>query len=244
MKLNQLDLRTVDRTKVMAWARATPKGTRLERIDGTVPDQFVKAFIEASEGINDMPRGDIAFNDWKLTEAQIRQARELLQAGRDDLVAAPRDRRSTGEGVGFTEVEFNSSGSTRDPAGRHAVVRRIAGTDRPVAQGRDARAHPRRAVRLAFHQDRQREREQQCSLSTQASGFTYACRSTLWHPIATRARPSREPTLPLYRDRARSARPPYGREHHGDLAGIERHRRTTEDSRSRVGCCVWISVGA
>ena len=107
MKLKQLDLRTVDRTKVAGWARATPKGYRLERIDGTVPAQFVQAFIEASEGINDMPRGEIAFNDWKLTEAQIRQRESFFkQAGMTWWLLLAIDDRS-GEGVGFTEVEFN-----------------------------------------------------------------------------------------------------------------------------------------
>ena len=107
MKLNQLDLRTVDRTRVAEWARAAPKGYRLERIDDTVPEQFVKAFIQASEGINDMPRGDIAFNDWKLTEAQIRQRESFFkQAGLTWWLLLAIDE-DTGKGVGFTEVEFN-----------------------------------------------------------------------------------------------------------------------------------------
>src|SRR5437763_8446113 len=109
MKLNQLDLRSGDRRKVAHWALATPKGHRLERIDGTVPEQFVKAYIEASEGINDMPRGDIAFNDWKLTEAQIRQRESFFkQAGLTWWLLLAIDEQ-TGAGVGFTEVEFNPS---------------------------------------------------------------------------------------------------------------------------------------
>ena len=107
MKINQLDLSKVDRRKVGEWARAVPKGYRLERIDGTVPDKLVKAFIQASEGINDMPRGDIAFNDWKLTEEQIRQRESFFkQAGMTWWLLLAIDER-TGEGVGFTEVEFN-----------------------------------------------------------------------------------------------------------------------------------------
>ena len=107
MKINQLDLGQVDRTKISEWARAVPKGYRLERIDGTVPDKLVKAFIQASEGINDMPRGDIAFNDWKLTEEQIRQRESFFkQAGMTWWLLLAIDE-ATGEGVGFTEVEFN-----------------------------------------------------------------------------------------------------------------------------------------
>ena len=106
MKLNQLDLRAVDRAKVDEWSRA-PKGYRLQRIDGTVPPEFVKTYIQAAEGINDMPRGDIAFNDWKLDEAQIRQRESFFkQAGLVWWLLLAIDER-TGEGVGFTEVEFN-----------------------------------------------------------------------------------------------------------------------------------------
>ena len=107
MKINQLDLSKVDRTQIGEWSRSVPKGYRLERIDGTVPDKLVKAFIQASEGINDMPRGDIAFNDWKLTEEQIRQRESFFkQAGMTWWLLLAIDER-TGEGVGFTEVEFN-----------------------------------------------------------------------------------------------------------------------------------------
>ena len=114
MKLNQLDLRTADRAKVGEWARKAPRGYRLERVDGTVPARLVKAYIEASGGINDMPRGDIAFNDWNLTEAQIRQRESwFMQAGKTWWLLLALDEH-TGEGVGFTEVEF-------DPRDPHAI---------------------------------------------------------------------------------------------------------------------------
>ena len=110
MKLNQLDLRAVDRAKVDEWSRA-PEGYRLQRIDNTVPDEFVKAYIQALEGINDMPRGDIAFRDSKFDEAQIRQRESFFkQAGLVWWLLLAIDER-TKEGVGFTEVEFNP----RDP---------------------------------------------------------------------------------------------------------------------------------
>ena len=114
MKLNQLDLRTVDRAKVGEWGRNAPRGYRLERVDGTVPERLVKAYIEAAGGINDMPRGDIALNDWNLTEAQIRQRESWYkQAGKTWWLLLALDER-TGEGVGLTEVEF-------DPRDPHAI---------------------------------------------------------------------------------------------------------------------------
>ena len=114
MKINQLDLGMVDRAKVAEWARLDPPGYRLVRIDDIVPDDQVRTYIEAANGINDMPRGDIAFNDWKLDEAQIRQRESYYrQAGiRWWLLLAVEE--GSGEGVGFTEIEF-------DPRNPHSI---------------------------------------------------------------------------------------------------------------------------
>jgi mycothiol synthase len=189
MKLNQLDLRTVDRTKIAEWARATPKGYRLERIDGTVPDQLVKAFIEASEGINDMPRGDIAFNDWKLTEAQIRQRESFFkQAGMTWwLVLAIDDR--TGEGVGFTEVEFN-------PLDPHAIQQEgtaVVAAHRGHGVGLWLKAVMLERI-LAERSDSRFIRTGNANVNKQMLaineklGFTYAWQTTLWQVSIADAR--------------------------------------------------------
>jgi GNAT superfamily N-acetyltransferase len=186
MKLNQLDLRTVDRTKIAEWARATPKGYRLERIDGTVPDQLVKAFIEASEGINDMPRGDIAFNDWKLTEAQIRQRESFFrQAGMTWWLLLAIDDR-TGEGVGFTEVEFN-------PLDPHAIQQEgtaVVAAHRGHGVGLWLKAVMLERI-LAERSDSRFIRTGNANVNKQMLaineklGFIYAWQTTLWQvPIA------------------------------------------------------------
>jgi mycothiol synthase len=114
MKINQLELGTVDRARVAEWARLAPRGYRLIRIDDVVPGDQVKPYLEAATGINDMPRGEIAFNDWKLTEAQIRQRENYFkQAGARWWLVLAIDETS-GAGVGFTEVEF-------DPRNPHSI---------------------------------------------------------------------------------------------------------------------------
>src|SRR5437773_4267542 len=186
MKLNQLDLHTVDRTKVAEWARAIPKGYRLERIDGTVPDQLVKAFIEASEGINDMPRGDIAFNDWKLTEAQIRQRESFFkQAGMTWWLLLAIDEKS-GEGVGFTEVEFN-------PLDPHAIQQEgtaVVAAHRGHGIGLWLKAVMLERI-LSERTDSRFIRTGNANVNKQMLaineklGFTYAWQTTLWQlPIA------------------------------------------------------------
>ena len=114
MKMNQLELATVDRAKVAAWARLDPAGYRLERVDGTVPDRLIATYIQAAAGINDMPRGEIAFNDWKLDEAQIRQRESYYKQAGAQWWLLLAIHKETGQGVGFTEVEF-------DPRNPHSI---------------------------------------------------------------------------------------------------------------------------
>jgi mycothiol synthase len=186
MKMNQLDLRAVDRARIAEWARATPKGYRLERIDGTVPEQFVKAYIQASEGINDMPRGEIAFNDWKLTEAQIRQRESFFkQAGLTWWLLLAIDE-ATGDGVGFTEVEFNPLDPHVIQQEGTAVVASHRGRgiglwlkavmlERVLAERRDSRF---------IRTGNANVNAQMLAINTKL-GFAYAWQSTLWQlPIA------------------------------------------------------------
>ena len=186
MKLNQLDLQSVDRTKVRAWSRATPKGYRLERIDEAVPEKFVKAYIEASEGINDMPRGEIAFNDWKLTEEQIRQRESFFkQAGMTWWLLLAIDEK-TGEGVGFTEVEFN-------PLDPHAIQQEgtaVVAAHRGHGIGLWLKAVMLERI-LAERTDSRFIRTGNANVNAQILaintklGFTYGWQTTLWQlPIA------------------------------------------------------------
>ncbi len=186
MKVNQLDLRTLDRTKVAELSRAAPKGYRLERIDDSVPEQFVKAYIQASEGINDMPRGDIAFNDWKLTEAQIRQRESFFkQAGLTWWLLLAIDDQ-TGEGVGFTEVEFNALDPHAIQQEGTAVV--AAHRGRSIGLWLKAvmleRILAERADSRFIRTGNANVNAQMLAINTKL-GFTYAWQSTLWQlPIA------------------------------------------------------------
>jgi GNAT superfamily N-acetyltransferase len=107
MKTNQLDLATVDRTKVGEWAAIAPAGYRLERVDGPVPGGLIRPYIEASSGMNDAPRGDLRMDDWELTEEQIRDRESWQrQAGSQRwLILAVHE--ASGAGAGFTEVSYD-----------------------------------------------------------------------------------------------------------------------------------------
>jgi mycothiol synthase len=107
MKTNQLDLASVDRTKVSEWAQLAPAGYRLERVDGPVPDELIRASIESASGMNDAPRGDLRMDDWELTEKQIRdQEAWRRQTGIERwLILALHE--ASGKGAGFTIVSYD-----------------------------------------------------------------------------------------------------------------------------------------
>jgi len=107
MKMNQLDLASVDRTKVSEWTRITPAGYRLVNVDGPVPDELIRASIESASGMNDAPRGDLRMDDWELTEEQIRdQEAWRLQTGIERwLILALHE--ASGTGAGFTIVTYD-----------------------------------------------------------------------------------------------------------------------------------------
>lgn len=107
MKTNQLDLSTVDRAKVDEWARVSPKGYRLERIDDTVPAELVAPYIQAANGMNDAPRGDLKMADWNLTEEQIRERESWFKQTGSEWWLLVAVHEASGEGAGFTEVTYD-----------------------------------------------------------------------------------------------------------------------------------------
>src|SRR6266851_4284933 len=107
MKLNQLVIADVDRAKIAEWAKLDPAGYRLERTDNVVPPSLVRPFLDSANAMNDMPKGDLRFADQKFTEEQLRERESWLkQAGMEWwLIVAIHE--ATGEGAGFTEVNYD-----------------------------------------------------------------------------------------------------------------------------------------
>jgi GNAT superfamily N-acetyltransferase len=108
MKTNQLELASVDRAKVSAWAAVAPAGYRLEPVDGPTPDRLIRPYIESASGMNDAPRGDLRMEDWELDEEQIRDRESWQrQAGIERwLILAVHE--PSGDGAGFTEVTYDA----------------------------------------------------------------------------------------------------------------------------------------
>ena len=107
MKTNQLALADVDRTQVADWASLDPAGYRLEGVDDVVPASLVAPYIQASDGINDMPKGDLKMGDWKLTEEQIRDRESWFKQTGIQWRLLVAIHEATGEGAGFTDVTYD-----------------------------------------------------------------------------------------------------------------------------------------
>ncbi|HEY6959755.1 MAG TPA: GNAT family N-acetyltransferase [Candidatus Limnocylindria bacterium] len=107
MKNNQLVIAEVDRAKIAEWAKLDPAGYRLERFDGVVPKQLIKPALDAMNAMNDMPKGDLAVNDQKFSEVQLHDRESWLkQAGMEWWAIIAIDE-ATGEGAGFTELQYD-----------------------------------------------------------------------------------------------------------------------------------------
>jgi GNAT superfamily N-acetyltransferase len=107
MKTNQLVLADVDRAQVAEWAKLGPAGYRLERADNVVPPALIAPYIQAANGINDMPRGDLKMGDWKLTEEQIHDRESWIkQIGSTSWLLVAIDEE-TGDGAGFTDITYD-----------------------------------------------------------------------------------------------------------------------------------------
>lgn len=107
MKTNQLVLADVDRRQVREWAGISPSGYRLERLDGMVPDALMPAYLEAANGMNDAPKGDIAFGEWRETEKQQREREDWLRKAGIDAWLILAVHEATGAGAGFTAVAYD-----------------------------------------------------------------------------------------------------------------------------------------
>lgn len=107
MKTNQLVLADVDRAQIADWARLSPAGYRIERIDGRVPDELMAPYIAAANGMNDAPRGDIAFGDWTVTPENQREREDWMRGAGFEWWCLVAVHEVTGEGAGYTEVQYD-----------------------------------------------------------------------------------------------------------------------------------------
>ena len=128
MRVSQLDLGSVDRALMQAWAALIP-GYRLEWIVDEIPDRLLEQALEAFRAINRMPLEDLDMEPWKFTEEIVRDwERTRKERGQTCwLILAIED--STGEAAGFTDVVFDRRYPHQIHQGGTAVDPRHQGRD-------------------------------------------------------------------------------------------------------------------
>ena len=108
MHTNQLDVRTVDRAAVHAAisaSKAKAAGYRLVWIDwATADDAALTQVARAYEAINDMPKGDLAFENERYDVARVRERNAFMTKTGSETWTAIAVHEASGEGVGFTEL--------------------------------------------------------------------------------------------------------------------------------------------
>ena len=107
MRLNQLVIADVDRAKLAEWSKIDPQGYRLEWADNAIPQPLVKAYLDAANAMNDMPKGDLKFADQEFTEEQLRERELWLQKAGIQWWVVLAIEEATGEGAGFSEVNYD-----------------------------------------------------------------------------------------------------------------------------------------
>ena len=106
MRVSQLELGSIDRALMQAWAALIP-GYRLEWIVDQIPAHLLEQALEAFRAINRMPLEDLDMEPWKFTEEIVRDW-ERTRKGRGQtywLILAIEN--ATGEAAGFTDVVFD-----------------------------------------------------------------------------------------------------------------------------------------
>ncbi|HEV2249948.1 MAG TPA: GNAT family N-acetyltransferase [Candidatus Limnocylindria bacterium] len=186
MKTNQLEIASVDRAQIADWAKLDPRGYRLERIDGVVPQRLMQAYLDSSNGMNDAPKGDLKMADWKLTEEQVHDRESWFEQVGVEWWLILAIHEATGQGAGFTEVTYDpkqpwviwqQGTAVIDPHRGHklGLWMKAAMLDRILRE---------RPMAKLIRTGNANTNEQMLGINTQL-GFRLAWQSTLWQvPIA------------------------------------------------------------
>ena len=113
MHTNQLDVRSVDPAAIraaIAASKAKATGYRLVWIDwATADDAILTQVARSYEAINDMPKGDLAFENERYDVARVRERNAFLAKAGSESWTLIAVHEASGEGIGFTELNVTAT---------------------------------------------------------------------------------------------------------------------------------------
>jgi GNAT superfamily N-acetyltransferase len=191
MRLNQLTIADVDRAKVAEWAKIDAPGYRLEWAENEIPPKLVKAYLDAANAMNDMPKGDLKFADQEFTEAQLRDRESWLKKAGIQWWVVLAIHEATGEGAGFSEVNYDPRVGHVVQQGGTGVIAKHRGHDLGLwmkAAMLQRLMHERPAAKY-IRTGNANVNQHMLAINTKL-GFRHAWQSTLWQLPLAEARTS------------------------------------------------------
>lgn len=119
--VNQLKLTTLPDGLLDEWTTETAEGFTLGLWDGAYPEESIDEIVALFDLMNQVPRGDLQMDDFKLTREQLRQQEEARAARGTQRWSYYVREEATGKIAGFTELFWNPHKPTFAQQGITAV---------------------------------------------------------------------------------------------------------------------------
>ena len=105
---NQLRMEQVDRARLALWKSEMPKGFALGLWTGPYPEAHIAEIAALWELMNQVPRGDLAMDDFHFAPEHLRQMEAGMVAQGIERWTVFARETATGKIAGFTEVMHNA----------------------------------------------------------------------------------------------------------------------------------------
>ena len=119
--VNQLKLAEIPAGLLDEWTTDTADGFTLGLWEGAYPEESIDEVLALFELFNQVPRGDLQVDDFKLTREQLRQQEESRAARGVERTSLYVRDNATGKIAGFTELLWNPHKPTFASQGITAV---------------------------------------------------------------------------------------------------------------------------
>lgn len=104
MITSELHLEGLDQAQLRGWMRRPAQDAYALHCFSRIPEHEFGRVAQVMEVMNTAPRGDLEFEDWKITPAMVRRWQEMTEASGEKRLLYAAEHLKSGELVGYTEV--------------------------------------------------------------------------------------------------------------------------------------------